>query len=70
MSFCLDRLWNDVPKSGSMFQELLHMLSYSFYLPIAIGGPVINYKTFYDGVVKLDYSIYDMNDVLTFLLFS
>ena len=70
MSFCLDRIWNDVPRSGSMFQELIHMLSYCFYLPIAVGGPVINYKAFYDGVRKkrLLHQFYEWHILLLLLV--
>jgi D-alanyl-lipoteichoic acid acyltransferase DltB (MBOAT superfamily) len=49
MSFSLDVLWGDVESKG-LIVDLIKMLAHSFYLPVAIGGPIIRFKEFNDGV--------------------
>ena len=50
LSFCLDRLWEDVDTSDSSLHALLEMYSYCFYMPVAFGGPIIIFQKFKEGV--------------------
>ena len=50
VSFCLDHIWKEVPVGQSAGSKFLHLMSYCFYLPIAVGGPLINYIEFHNGV--------------------
>ena len=49
MSFCLDVMWGDVKSKGAV-GDLWRMLAHSFYVPTCIGGPIVRYKEFNDGV--------------------
>eukprot|EP00096_Caligus_rogercresseyi_P011085 TRINITY_DN4261_c0_g1_i2.p1 TRINITY_DN4261_c0_g1~~TRINITY_DN4261_c0_g1_i2.p1 ORF type:complete len:521 (-),score=57.10 TRINITY_DN4261_c0_g1_i2:452-2014(-) len=51
ISYALDVSWGDAPrKEGSPWEELLNFLSYCFYFPLCIGGPIIIYKNFLEGI--------------------
>ncbi|TRY71751.1 hypothetical protein TCAL_01035 [Tigriopus californicus] len=52
LSFCLDHLWGHVPWESSHLHGLVNMLAYCFYLPVGLGGPIINYDTFYQGITS------------------
>jgi D-alanyl-lipoteichoic acid acyltransferase DltB (MBOAT superfamily) len=49
MSFSLDIIWGDVESKG-VICDIVKMLAHSFYLPVAIGGPIVRFKEFNDGV--------------------
>lgn len=50
LSFCLDMIWGEVSPSQSAFKNFVNLLAYTFYLPLSIMGPLVNYKEFYNGV--------------------
>ena len=51
VSFCLDHIWKQIPEGQTLTSKFIHLLAYCFYLPIAIGGPLINYLEFHNGVI-------------------
>eukprot|EP00095_Tigriopus_kingsejongensis_P004127 maker-scaffold122_size333723-snap-gene-2.43 protein:Tk04127 transcript:maker-scaffold122_size333723-snap-gene-2.43-mRNA-1 annotation:"protein-cysteine n-palmitoyltransferase rasp" len=50
LSFCLDHIWDHVPTETSRMKGFVNMLAYCFYLPVGIGGPIINYEAFHHGL--------------------
>ena len=52
VSFCLDYIWKEVPEEvgESKFWKFVKMIAFCFYLPNGIGGPLINYKDYHEGV--------------------
>ena len=52
VSFCLDYIWNEIPVDlrESRLVKFTKMTAFCFYLPNGIGGPLINYKDYYEGV--------------------
>jgi hypothetical protein len=60
VSFCLDRIWGNVVKEKSVIQSFIHLLAYSFYLPLGFMGPLITSKQFKEGIEskhKLDMKL-------------
>jgi len=53
VSFCLDNIRKDVPENPSILDNFMHLLSFCFYIPLSIGGPLINYTDFLKGVNQL-----------------
>ena len=53
VSFCLDVIWGDVKDHDHWnLSNFMKLLSFCFYLPLTISGPLINYKDFHYGVSK------------------
>lgn len=52
VSFCLDHIWKSVPVDQPVGKKLVYMLSYCLYLPLAIGGPLINYVDYHKGITS------------------
>lgn len=52
VSFCLDHIWKEVPVEAgeSRFWKFVKMVAFCFYIPNGIGGPLINYKDYYEGI--------------------
>ena len=50
VSYCLDNIWGDVEENPSTIWNFLEMLSYCFYLPVCISGPLINFQEYKKGV--------------------
>ena len=52
-SFCMDNLWTKYdPSSKDRIQDLMKMLSYCFYVPTNVSGPLILYQEFEAGMKK------------------
>ena len=68
VSYCLDRIWNEVKASSKgKFQDLIEMIAYCFYLPTNISGPIMIYKDFQEGF-NSDYKPWTQKRLAHFLL--
>ena len=68
ISFCLDRISNDVDTSlNGRIHDIIEMLAYCFYLPINMFGPIIIYKDFHEGF-KQEYRPWTLTRLKDFLL--
>jgi hypothetical protein len=56
----MDHIWKEVPDNQTIMEKFIHMIAYCLYVPLAIGGPLINYIDFYKGV-RLDSNIQSKN---------
>ena len=51
VSYCLDNIWGDVvEETPSHFWNFIEMLSFCFYIPLCISGPLITFKEYKTGV--------------------
>ncbi len=52
VSFCMDHIWGAIDNSHeiSSFRKFTNLISYCFYLPTSMMGPLINYKDYHQGV--------------------
>ncbi|CAB4054669.1 Dynactin subunit 5 [Lepeophtheirus salmonis] len=67
ISHSLDVSWNTVPRKESLLEELVHFLAYSFYFPLCVGGPIIKYEAFHDGIYS-PYVQWTFDRAYTFVL--
>ncbi|XP_040568715.1 protein-cysteine N-palmitoyltransferase Rasp isoform X1 [Lepeophtheirus salmonis] len=67
ISYSLDVSWNTVPRKESLLEELVHFLAYSFYFPLCVGGPIIKYEAFHDGIYS-PYVQWTFDRAYTFVL--
>jgi len=40
-----------VPCNRGLVEKFVHLVAYCFYVPLAIGGPLVNYIDFQKGVI-------------------
>lgn len=51
VSYCLDNIWGDVvEETPSHFWNFIEMLSFCFYIPLCISGPLITFKEYKKGM--------------------
>ncbi len=58
-------IWEEVPACRSKFDDLTNLLSYCFYIPLVMMGPLVNYKEYYVGVSHIKPR-FDGDNVLFF----
>jgi len=52
VSFSLDRIWGKVEREQGLWEGILMLTAYCFYLPLGIMGPLITSKTFKECMSK------------------
>ena len=69
VSYCLDNIWGDVIEEEDVSEiwKFMQMISFCFYIPLCISGPLITYKDYQKGVrlyeLELFYVVSDQQKV-------